>query len=343
MVAIDFFCGAGGLTSGLQSAGIEVRLGVDIDARCEHTYQANNPEAVFLPRDVEELQPNAIKKYLPKGRGDLLLAACAPCQPFAQLNRVDGPDRRALLLRHIFRFVDGLRPRYVVVENVPGFRRVDGFSTYRRFASALHRIGYSIAAGVLDAKNYGVPQTRRRFVLLAARGTAISMPEATHGVGLKGFVTVRSAISHYAPLSAGETHASIPNHRSAALSEINLQRLASTPMDGGSRTDWPRSLWLDCHSADGYKGHTDAYGRMRWDSPAPTLTCRCHSLSNGRYGHPEQLRAISLREAAKLQGFGDNYVFIGPTLAHLAAQIGNAVPVPLAAALGHHLLKGTGR
>lgn len=340
MNAVDFFCGAGGLTRGLRTAGIDVRLGIDIDRRCEETYQANNPGSEFLAKDVTRLQPSEIRHYLARKRDDLLLAACAPCQPFAQLNRGTGRDGRAILLRHILRFVDGLRPRYVLVENVPGFQRVDGFSTYRRFASALHRLGYSIATGVLDAKNYGVPQTRRRLVMLAARGTTISIPKATHGAGLKGYATVRSAISRYAPLSAGEMHSSIPNHRAAALSEINLRRLASTPADGGSRTDWPRSLWLACHSADGYKGHTDAYGRMRWDSPAPTLTCRCHSLSNGRYGHPEQLRAISLREAARLQGFTDDYLFVGPTLAHLAAQIGNAVPVPLAAALGHHLLKG---
>lgn len=339
MRAIDFFCGAGGLTRGLTKAGIDVQLGVDIDGACRETYERNNGGAQFIGKDITKITSAEIRARLGRTKSsDLLLAACAPCQPFAQLNRIEGIAQRRRLLRHTLRFVEDLRPRFVLIENVPGLRRVDGFSTYRRFFSTLTSLGYSVAAGVLDAKSFGVPQTRRRLLVLAVKGNkAIALPSPTYGSHLTPFQTVRDAISHYPPLCAGETHSQIPNHRAAGLSALNLSRIQQTPRDGGSRVDWPSRIWLACHSG-GFKGHTDSYGRMRWDEPAPTLTCRCHSLSNGRYGHPEQDRAISLREAARLQGFSDDYLFHGPSAAHLATQIGNAVPVPIAEALGTHLM-----
>jgi len=222
------------------------------------------------------------------------------------------------------------------LENVPGLAKVPGYSSYRRFCTILQRYNYQYCTGILDAKNYGVPQTRRRFVLIAARNTEPTLPDPTHGPGLLPYVTVQDAIRLYPEISAGETHPLIPNHRAARLSPINLTRLQHTPRNGGDRTQWPDHLWLTCHR-NRASGYTDVYGRMRWESPAPTLTCRCHSISNGRYGHPEQHRAISLREAAKLQTFDDEYIFYGTTLQHLAAQIGNAVPVRLAEAVGHQL------
>jgi DNA (cytosine-5)-methyltransferase 1 len=227
-----------------------------------------------------------------------------------------------------------------MLENVPGLARVRGFSTYKRFKSALVSQGYQYVDGTVDAKCYGVPQNRRRLVLIASRVAEPSLPSPTHGEGKERYRTVRDAIGHLPKLVAGQRDPTISNHGAADLMEINLRRLRFTPRDGGGRKDWPKSLALDCHKAR--QGHEDVYGRMRWDSPAPTLTCRCFSISNGRYGHPDQDRAISLREAASLQSFPEDYQFFGPTQQIIGAQIGNAVPVSLAEAVGRHILSLSG-
>ncbi|MDQ1612121.1 MAG: (cytosine-5)-methyltransferase 1 [Pyrinomonadaceae bacterium] len=337
MIAIDFFCGAGGLTRGLLDAGIKVTLGIDVDDRCRQTYETNNNPSRFLSADVRRLQAKDVRRTIADvDSNDLLLAACAPCQPFAQLNRVGDLDGEATLLGQFARFVRELEPRCVFVENVPGLARVRGSSTHRRFRKLLSRMGYGYCEGTLDAKAYGVPQTRWRFVMIAIRGIEPTLPPPTHGPKLLPYETVENAIKGFPPIDAGVTHPIVPNHRAAALSEQNAARLRHTPSDGGDRRAWPEHLWLKCHSK-GYQGHTDSYGRMYWQRPAPTLTCRCHSISNGRYGHPEQNRAVSLREAARLQSFGNDYVFHGTALSHVASQIGNAVPVRLAEAVGRHI------
>lgn len=340
MIAIDFFCGAGGLTRGLLNAGIEVQLGIDFDEGCRETYEANNQPARFLQADVKTLEVADIRRAIGEVDPDnLLLAACAPCQPFSQLNRNGINDDEATLLGRFGRFVRDLQPRYVFAENVPGLRRVPGQSTHKRFRRMLENLEYGVWEGVLDAKSYGVPQTRRRFIMIAIRGIEPTAPPPTHGAGLLPFETVGNAIrdqQRYPPIQAGETHPTTPNHRAAILSAINLERIRHTPHDGGERRAWPQHLWLRCYS-NGHDGHTDVYGRMRWDAPAPTLTCKCISLSNGRYGHPEQDRAISLREAAKLQSFDDDYIFHADKFLQAASQIGNAVPVRFAEAIGIHI------
>lgn len=338
MVAVDFFCGAGGLTRGLLNAGISVRLGIDSDDRCLRTYEANNPGVRFLCGDVREVEPSNIATYL----GDVpaervLFGACAPCQPFSNQRGANHNSDDRTLLGAFARFVAAFLPGQVFIENVPGLRRKPGFSTYRRFCKALRELGYEWDEGVLDGKYYGVPQTRRRYVMVAMRGMKPALPLPTHGPDRLAYRTVRDAISHYPPLRAGETHPLVPNHRAAALSSLNLMRMQHTPPDGGDRRSWSTELELACHS-NGHTGHTDVYGRMWWDRPAPALTSRCDSLSNGRYGHPEQDRAISLREAASLQSFPDSYVFDGPSKAHIATQIGNAVPVALAEVIARHIL-----
>ncbi len=345
MRAIDCFCGAGGLTRGLLNAGIHVVGGVDADERCRDSYERNNHPARFQHIDICEVQPSAVWKILDsRHTGDLLIAACAPCQPFSKHRRPQAigrgtsyEDPDATLLGAFARLIEKIQPGQVLVENVPGIARVKGFSTYRRFLKMLQSNRYQIAEGVLDAKNFGVPQTRRRYVLLAIKGRGVSLPVGEFGPGSLNYLTVREAIAHYPSLAAGCSHPNIPNHHAAALSALNLERLSKTPHDGGDRRAWPGKLTLDCHKGD-YEGHTDVYGRMAWDKPAPTLTGRCHSLSNGRYGHPVQDRAISLREAASLQTFPDSYVFYG-TRQHIARQIGNAVPVTFAEVLGRHLVQ----
>lgn len=338
MRAIDFFCGAGGLTRGLLNAGVRVIAGVDADERCKNSYERNNRPAAFIHDDICEIDSASIWNLLGTRRtSDLLIAACAPCQPFSKHRKAAStPHRDATLLGAFARVVEQIQPGQILVENVPGLARVKGFSTYRRFLNMLRSHSYRIAEGVLDAKDFGVPQTRRRYVLLAVKGRSISLPEPEFGFEDRPYLTVRDAISHYPPLSAGSRHPAVPNHETAIIEPINLKRLKLTPHDGGDRRSWPKQLTLECHKRD-YEGHTDVYGRMAWDRPAPTLTGKCHSISNGRYGHPTQDRALSLREAASLQTFGDAYIFFG-NRQHIAQQIGNAVPVRFAEILGRHLL-----
>lgn len=336
MFALDFFCGAGGLTRGFLDAGIRVVAGIDHNNGCRRTYETNNKPAKFLACDLRGVRRQDLNAYI-RGipRDELIFAGCAPCQPFSKQRReVDVRDKT--LLSHFGRLVGEFLPGFVIIENVPGIVRIPGNSTYRRFIRHLGKLGYNLAGGALDAKSFGVPQTRRRWVVIASRLGKPRLPEPVHGPGHKPFVTVRDAIAHYPALQAGEESAVVPNHRAAKVEAKNLRRLRATAPDGGSRTQWPADLVLKCHSDD-YDGHSDVYGRMRWDAPAPTLTCKCYSISNGRYGHPEQDRAISLREAARLQSFDDDFVFYGGSQAEIGAQIGNAVPVRLAEYLGRSI------
>jgi DNA (cytosine-5)-methyltransferase 1 len=334
MYALDFFCGAGGLTRGFLNAGIRVVAGLDVNEGCRRTYETNNKPAKFLACDLQHVRRQDLEHYI---RGippsELIFAGCAPCQPFSKQRRKIDVRNKTLLL-HFGRLVVEFLPGYVVIENVPGIVRIPGNSTYRRFTSLLKDFGYELAEGVLDAKFFGVPQTRRRWVVIASRLAKPELPEPTHGVGPKPFMTVREAIAQYPKLAAGEQSASVPNHRAAHIAPLNIRRLKLTPPDGGGRGQWPKELVLDCHSGH-YDGHSDVYGRMSWDAPAPALTCKCFSISNGRYGHPEQHRAISLREAARLQSFHDSFIFYGASQKDIGAQIGNAVPVDLA----HRLAK----
>ena len=340
MKAYDFFCGAGGLTRGLLDAGIEVIAGFDNDEHCRLTYEHNNPGVRFVQEDMRKIGPiNLSLKCQSEQYNDLLFAGCAPCQPFSPQHKGNKQRHDATLLGKFARLVETVLPGYVLIENVPGIARVPGFSTFRRFLKMLTANNYGCDYRVLDAKYYGVPQNRRRLVLLAARNRQPSLPEPKYGNQRRPFRTVRQTISHFPAIDAGEQHPDILNHLAAPITELNLKRLRSTPHDGGDRRSWPEHLRLECHKGD-YKGHTDVYGRMHWDDPAPALTGRCHSISNGRYGHPTQDRAISLREAAALQSFPDGYEFFGYKT-HIAKQIGNAVPVRLAEQIGKHLLKNT--
>lgn len=338
MFALDFFCGAGGLTRGLINAGIRVVAGIDVNAGCKRTYEDNNRGSVFIPADLARVRADDLARYITDvPRDELIFAGCAPCQPFSKQRR-EVSRSGSNLLRHFSRLVAEFLPAYVVIENVPGIAKVKGNSTYRRFLRSLAELGYQFEDGCLNAKWFGVPQTRNRWVVIASRLGAPSLPERTHGPGLREYATVRSAIHGLPRLEAGEESIAVPNHRAAAISPINIERLRKTPPDGGGRTAWPEELVLECHRGE-YKGHSDVYGRMRWNAPAPTLTCRCFSISNGRYGHPEQNRAISLREAASLQSFPDNYVFHGVSQAAIGAQIGNAVPVKMGEALGAVIMR----
>lgn len=335
MIAVDFFCGGGGMTRGLLNAGINVQFGLDSNPACQDTFEHNN-EIPYLCRDILEVTAEELTREFPVllENDDLLLVGCAPCQPFSKQRQGRGEHAATNLLDEFGRFVRALAPTCVLVENVPGIQN-RGHEVFGRFLNLLNEMHYHVVFGVVNAKDYGVPQNRRRLVLIAAQDFIPDEPEATHGEGLLPYVTVRDAINGYPAIEAGGSSDLFYNHRASALSELNLRRIIATPHDGGGRLDWPPELILACHN-NGHNGHTDVYGRMSWDDVSPTLTSKCFSLSNGRFGHPEQNRAISLREAAALQSFDDNYQFFG-SLQEIGRQIGNAVPVLLAQRLGEYI------
>ncbi len=332
--AVDLFCGAGGLTHGLQKAGVNVCLGVDVDPACEYPYVTNN-KAKFLLRAVEDLESDELADSF--GESELrLLAGCAPCQTFSTYNRrATESDSRWWLLQHFMRLTDELLPDLVTMENVP---RLKEQSVFKEFVSSLEANKYSVSVEMINCADYGVPQHRMRLVLLASRLGPISLVTAEN-FGKKK-LTVMDAIGDLPPIEAGMSHPDDPLHKSSSLSAINLRRIkASKP--GGSWRDWPKELVADCHKKFSGKTYPSVYGRMTWSEPAPTMTTQFYGFGNGRFGHPEQDRGISLREGAVLQSFPKNYRFIPPdqmaNFKSIGRLIGNAVPVLLGEAIGTSL------
>lgn len=333
----DFFSGCGGTSCGFAQAGLDIVLGLDIDHDAAQTYRTNFPSAAFLETDICALDTQVLVPWMSDRTQPVLFCGCAPCQPFSRQNRTQSTsDPRRSLLSEFGRFVRAWLPDYVFVENVPGMQRLkDDEGPFPSFVSMLNELGYYCEHDVLPALWFGVPQTRERLVLLASKKKGISLPSATHGSERKPFSTVRDWIGGLPQISAGQTHKEDPDHRAAALSKLNLTRIRATP-EGGGREHWPPKYWLDCHRQ--YRGHTDVYGRLAWDKQAAGLTTRCISYSNGRFGHPEQDRALSIREAACLQSFPRSYAFHG-SLESKARQIGNAVPPLMARSIGEAIIQ----
>lgn len=333
--AVDLFCGAGGLTYGLRRAGIDVRLGVDIDPACEYPYTANNT-AKFLLKSVEDLEGRELQSHY-ENKGIKLLAGCAPCQTFSTYNqKATESDKRWWLLSQFSRLVDELSPDLVTMENVP---RLTEQNVFGEFVANLEGNGYSVAYQIVNCADYGVPQQRNRLVLLASKLGPITL--LTPSVLGKRRRTVKEAIGNLPPIEAGTRHPNDPLHQCSSLSEVNLRRIrASKP--GGTWRDWPRELVSDCHRKKSGKTYPSVYGRMTWDNPAPTMTTQFFGFGNGRFGHPEQDRAISLREGAILQSFPPDYEFVSPReqvcQKSIGRLIGNAVPVALGEVIGASLL-----
>ena len=337
---VDFFCGCGGASAGFRKAGMEIALGLDNNLDAGQTFQANFPEAEFIGADITQVPASAINSVVDAWSDyPLLFNVCAPCQPFSRRRRgaVSLGDHRLGLLIHVLPFVHRNRPEFIFMENVPGLRDADaGTGVFQDLLRALQAFEYWVDHRVVKSQDYGVPQRRARLVLLASRLGSVTFPVPTHGAGspCTKLSTVGEWIASLPAILAGETHPYIPNHQSARLSPLNLRRISATPPGGG----WPdlppelvpRRYWL------GFSGFTDTYGRLRWDAPAPTLTTKCISYSNGRFGHPEQDRAISVREAACLQTLPENFVLTG-NLASQAQQVGNAVPALLAQRIGERI------
>lgn len=335
--SVDLFCGAGGLTRGLREAGIRVSLGIDIDPVCEYPYTVNN-QAAFRQQSVERLCGADFTEAF-EGAALKLLAGCAPCQPFSTYSqkRTRNSARNWNLLAHFARLVRESQPHLVTMENVPRLRHQAVFAD---FVAVLRDEGFAVCHRVVNGADYGVPQRRRRLVLLASRLGAIHLIEPSTPAGRP--ITVRDVMGHLPPLAAGEACTEDPLHQASALSPLNLRRIrASRP--GGSWRDWDASLRAACHRKASGQTYASVYGRMTWDQPSPTITTQYYGFGNGRFGHPEQDRALSLREGAILQGFPEDYRFV-PREAPIHAKtigrlVGNAVPVALGRAIGNSLVR----
>jgi DNA (cytosine-5)-methyltransferase 1 len=332
---VDLFCGLGGLTYGLACGGIEVIAGIDIDHECQFPYETNN-KATFIERDVKQVTGNEIRNLFKSGTYTLL-AGCAPCQPYSTYSRKGRKDREDddwELVIDFGRLVREVHPDFVTMENVP---QLIDHKVFADFLVALD--GYHIWYEVIECANYGVPQTRKRLVLLASRHGAISLIDPPLA---KRPVTVRTAIGHLRPIGAGQSDPADAMHSACSLSDMNMQRImASKP--GGTWRDWSPKLRAKCHRRKTGATYPSVYGRMEWDAPAPTMTTQCFGYGNGRFGHPDQHRAISLREAAILQTFPDNYVFLRtgetPRFNVMGRLIGNAVPVKIGEVLASSIKK----
>lgn len=346
----DFFSGCGGTSVGFRQVGIKHAFAIDScpDAIC--TFQKNFPGSSVIGEPIESVEVRRIEACYSNESEVKLFCGCAPCQPFTKqktnTKKKASEDNRRGLLAHFSAIVHDCLPELVFVENVPGLQKVsvaDG-GPFSLFIEQLGEDGYSVDYGVIAAQDYGAPQVRRRLVLVASRMGNIFLPAPTHGPNsAEAYTTVRDAIADLPPVAHGTEHPDkrrYPNHRAAGLSSLNLERIRHTGANG--RRDWPESLLPKCYTkktnGERYYGHSDCYTRLAWDESAPGLTTRCISYSNGRFGHPEQDRAITVREAARLQGFPDSFVFTG-SLSAMARQIGNAVPVQVAKAFGRHFIK----
>jgi DNA (cytosine-5)-methyltransferase 1 len=335
---IDLFCGVGGLTHGFVREGFEVVAGYDSDASCKFAYERNNSGAKFIDKAIENTPSDEIEeKY--RGAGTRILVGCAPCQPFSLYTVKQRKDQKWKLLLEFRRLIADIRPEIVSMENVPELAR---HRVFEDFVDALRKLGYYVSYSVVFCPDYGVPQSRKRLVLFGSRFGQIGIIKKTHSKSR--WRTVRMAIGRLAPIKAGERSPTDRIHQARKLDETNLERIKSTT-EGGSWKDWPQRLKLACHLKSTGKTYRSIYGRMNWNAPAPTLTTHCTGIGNGRYGHPEQDRAISLREAALLQSFPRRYKFVSPKeKVHnklVSRHVGNAVPVRLgrviARSIGKHL------
>ena len=341
---IDLFCGAGSLTYGFVLEGFNVVAGLDVDKSCKYAYETNNPGATFIEKKIEDVEATELMRWYPE-EDMKILVGCAPCQPFSAYNKGKrNQDDKWRLLDNFSNLISEIQPDIVSMENVPTLKTFRKGKTYRHFVDRLEK-DYIVTEYLrVSCLDYGVPQHRERLVLFASKPEygKIELLEPTHTSDRHK--KVQDVISDLEPLEAGQTSQIDPYHKTSHLSDLNLRRIkASKP--GGTWRDWPPELVAKCHQQKSGNTYSSIYGRMKWDAPSPTITTQCNGFGNGRFGHPEQDRAISLREAARLQTFPDDYKFVHPDDPHpikaIGRFIGNAVPVKLsriiAKSIKHHL------
>lgn len=334
--AVDLFCGIGGLTHGLGLSGIRVRAGFDVDQSCRYAYETNNRGSVFVTSDIRDIRFRDIAPYY-KGAEIRVLVGCAPCQPFsAHMRGMRKPrvEEDCSMVEEFGRLIREGKPDIVSMENVPGLKKHEAFN---ELLSILDKTGYVSDYGIVSCANFGVPQKRKRLVLLASRLGKIFLPCAT---GKR--TTVGDYIQHLPQIRDGETSGKDQMHVSAVLSEKNRQRIRQSKPDG-SWEDWDEKIRNKCHSGTAH--YPGPYGRMSWDALSPTITTQFCYYSTGRFGHPEQDRAISIREGALLQTFPEEYDFVKKgkpfAIREVARHIGNAVPVELGRAIGKSIVEAT--
>jgi DNA (cytosine-5)-methyltransferase 1 len=328
---IDLFCGAGALTHGFVLEGLNVVAGLDADRSCRYPYETNNDGAVFIEKGIEKVTGATLASLYPEGHVKIMVG-CAPCQPYSPYNnRRQDKDEKWKLLSRFSKLISEVKPDIVSMENVPNLVTFQKGKVYQDFVKRLEK-DYTVTENpAVFCPDYGIPQYRKRLVLFASRYGELELLPATHTPDQ--YKQVQDVIKDLESLEAGQTSHKDPYHKASGLSDLNLRRIkASKP--GGTWKDWPAELVAQCHQQESGSSYLSVYGRMKWDDLSPTITTQCHGFGNGRFGHPKQNRAISLREAARLQTFPDDYQFVHPDDPHyftmIARFIGNAVPIKLA-------------
>ncbi|MGA2107896.1 MAG: DNA (cytosine-5-)-methyltransferase [Syntrophorhabdales bacterium] len=335
--AIDLFCGIGGLTHGMVLEGISVVAGVDADSSCKYAFEKNNA-AKFIEKGVEDIKGEELSSLYPPGHTKVLVG-CAPCQPFSKYTRSGAEDEKWKLLDQFSRLIGEVDPDVVSMENVPELATGKRSDVFGRFVAFLEK-DYRVSRSVVYCPDYGIPQSRRRLVLFASKYGKVEMVDKTYGK--EEYRTVKQAIGHLPRIGAGEVDKNDPVHRACRLSKTNIERIRASS-EGGTWRDWDETLKLPCHRKVSGKTYPSIYGRMSWNELSPTITTQAFGYGNGRFGHPEQDRAISLREAALLQTFPSDYAFVDPGekffIKKTGRHIGNAVPVELGRMIGRSIVK----
>lgn len=330
--AVDFFCSGGGMTSGLSKAGIQVIAGIDNDQKVKETYEKNNIGSKFIEADVFNLKEEylANKLGIEKNDDNLILVGCSPCQYWSIINTDKNKAKQTKdLLKEFHRFVKYYNPGFVVVENVPGIEKNSKSSGLDEFVHDLITKGYRVNYSIYKLQEYGVPQTRKRFSLIATRVCKVDIEplKSTSNTNVQDFLGLKNG---FKKVEAGNKDRSVFMHTVAGLSDENLKALKNTPKNGGNTVKVRKYF-----TGSGFK---DSYSRMSWDKPAPTITTKFFSISNGRFGHPSENRAISLREGATLQTFPKDYIFYTTSIHSTARMIGNAVPPIFAESIGNAII-----
>ncbi len=335
---VDLFCGVGGLTHGLNKAGIKIRAGIDLDKSCEYAYKTNN-KAKFIGEDISKIFKKDIEKFWKEDEIKILVG-CAPCQPFStHSNKVKDKENgdKWNLLNEFIRLVEETDPSIISMENVTN---LSNKQIFKEFVNKLEHLNYTVSYKNVFCPDYGIPQKRRRLVLLASKFGKIDLIKPTHAK--ENYVTVQQAIGNLEPLKNGEKSKSDNLHFTTKLSELNLKRIKSS-VPNGTWEDWSEELQLNCHKKETGKTYKSVYGRMSWNQPSPTITTQFYNYGTGRFGHPEQDRALTMREASILQSFPPDYKFVKDDeevlITKIGTHIGNAVPVDLGFIIGKSIIK----
>lgn len=341
IAVVDLFCGIGGLTHGFIRENFKVVAGIDIDDTCKYAFEKNN-KSKFISKSITDVTSTEVDKLFGKSKIKILVG-CAPCQPFSSYTFRD-PEKKDKnkwkLLYEFLRLIRETKPHIISMENVSQLINFKKAPVFDDFIKSLKLEGYFVHYEIVNCPEYGIPQNRKRLVLLASKLGPINLIPKTHNK--KTFVSVMDAIGKLPPINDGESHSKDILHFARKLSPINKLRIKSTPY-GGAWKDWPENLKLECHKKESGKSYSSVYGRMKWEEPSPTITTHCIGYGNGRFGHPEQHRGISLREASILQSFPKSYVFFDKnyifSTVMVARQIGNAVPVRLGEVIAKSIKK----